>query len=142
MARVLLLIWGCGPCASLVGWYDGTISGDREGFTEFDVATIDETHVELVGFWSPSGLPRTGEVNFSTTRACDADDTVTQLDYDELWHHLPNDSWERWVGQVTFQMDKQGITGGWFFDIEAGPTEAELEQQEQIAGTWAADNDP
>lgn len=137
MARVLLLIWGCGPCDSLIGWYDGSISGDAEGWTELDVEVLDETRVDIVGVWSPAGLPRDGEPNFSATRTCADTETVTEVSIDETWHQLP-DSWNRWVGAVSFKLDGQGITGGWFFDTESGAAEDQMSAGEQLAGTWEA----
>lgn len=137
MARILLLI-ACGPCEPLVGWYDGTISGDVDGNVEVEVVAVDETTIEITGFWSPVGLARTGDPNFTATRTCAEHDTVSTVEYAETWEDLTRGGWERWIGSATFKFDRQGMTGGYFFDIETGPTEADLVAQEQIAGTWEA----
>lgn len=137
MARVLLLIAGCGPCEPLVGWYDGTISGDRDGNVELEATALDESTVAIEGFWSPYGLPRHQEPNFVVERSCAEHDAVSEVVLDQTWTQLSG-TVTRWTGSATFKMDKQGMTGGWFFDVEDGPAEDQLSQSEQIAGTWEA----
>ncbi|MCP4809991.1 MAG: hypothetical protein GY913_07730 [Proteobacteria bacterium] len=134
---MLGLLLACAPCDSVVGYYEGPVSGDAEGTVSLDVSMADAERLQVNGWWLPDGLAR-NEQNVSTTRGCFTEGP-TVLEVDQAWVASGTGVFTEWIGDLTLFIGEEGAHGGWEVEVWSGRDEASATLESTLAGSWRAE---
>lgn len=127
----------CAPCDSVVGYYEGPISGDAEGMVSLDVTMADTERIQVSGWWLPDELARRDE-NVATTRGCFTEGP-TVLQVDQSWVSVGTGVFTQWLGDLTLFVDSEGAHGGWEVEVWSGRDEASAQLDSTLVGSWRAE---